>query len=121
MTRANPQVTDPLEMRVVFTKAVHFEGDFDELFPAVCEDRLGFSICPVTRVKDPSKGFLEDFMKSGLLPDFLKRLLDKDFFFRVRAEIRLKLQDNERWTVSVKRKTATCTVCSTSPSKHIDI
>ena len=105
MTRANPQVTDPLEMRVVFTKAVHFEGDFEEFFPAVCEDGLGFCICPAARVNDPSEGFLEE----------------EEDFFRVRAEIRLKLQDNERWTVTVKRKTATCTVCLTSPSKHIEV
>ena len=84
---------------------VLFEGDFEEFFPAVCEDSLGFSICPAARVKDPSGGFL----KQGF------------FSFRVRAEIRLKLQDNERWTVSDKRKTATCTVCLTSPSKHIEV
>ena len=46
--------------------------------------------------------------------------LDEGFMhddcFLVRAEIRLKLQDNERWKVSVNRKTATCTVRSTSLS-----
>ena len=105
MTRVNSKVTDPLEMCVVFPKAVLFEGDLEEFFPAVCEDILGFSICPAARVNDPSEGFLEE----------------EEEFFRMRAEIRLKLQDNERWTVSVKRKTATCTVCSTSPSKHVDV
>ena len=103
MTRVNPQVMDPLEMCVVFTKAVLFEGSFNEFFPAVCEDSLGLDLYPAARINDPSEGFLEEE------------------FFRVRAEIRLKLQDNERWTVSVKRKTATCTVCLTSPSKHIEV
>ena len=42
----------------------------------------------------------------------------KKGYLLVRAEIRLKLQDNERWTASVKRKTAACTVCSTSRSKQ---
>ena len=78
------------------------EGCFEELFPALCKDYLGFSLYPAAEVNDWRNGF----MKNG--------------FFRVRAEIRLKLQDNERWTVSVKRKTATCTVYSTSPSKHFD-
>ena len=103
MTRVNTAVTYPLKI-VTHANDASFEGDFDQFFPAVCEDSSGFSICPAMRVNDPSEGFL-----------------DEDFFFRVRAEIRLKLQDNERWTVSVKRKTATCTVCVTSPSKHIDV
>ena len=120
MTRVNLEVTDPLEMCVVFPKAVHFEGDFDEFFPAVCEDIIGLDLCPAVLINDPSEGFVKDFMKNGLLADFLKRGLFEDIF-RVRAELRLKLQDNERWTVTVKRKTATCTVCSTSPSKHFDV
>ena len=85
-------------------KAVLFEGDFEEFFPAVCKDSLGFSLCPAARVYSPTNGFLE-----------------KRFLFVVRAEIRLKLQDNERWTVSIKRKTATCTVCPIFSSNHIDI
>ena len=85
------------------SRPVLCEGSFEGFFPAVCRDGLGFSLCPAARVNDPSEGFLE-----------------KDFFL-LRAEVRLKLQDNERWTVSIKRKTATCTVRSTSPSKHIDI
>ena len=102
MSRVNPQVTDPLEIGT-HPNDVLFEGGFEEIFPAVCEDHVGFSLCRAARVNDPSEGFLEED------------------FFRFRAEIRLKLQDNERWTVSVKRKTATCTVCSTSPSKHNDV
>ena len=82
---------------------VLFEGFCEEFFPVVCEDNSGFTLCSAARVNDPSKEFLE-----------------KDFFL-VRAEIRLKLQDNERWTASVKRKTATCTVCSIFSSNHIDI
>ena len=103
MTAVNWKVTYPLEIVVIIPKAVLFEGDFKEFFPAMCEDGLGFPLCTAARVNIPPEGFLE-----------------KDFF-RVRAEIRLKLQDNERWTVSVKRKTAICTVCSTSPSKHFDV
>ena len=80
-----------------------FEGYCEELFPVVCEDALGCMLCPAARVNDPAEGFLE----SG--------------YFLVRAEIRLKLQDNERWTVSVERKTATCVVRSTSPLKHNDV
>ena len=98
----NSEVADPLRI-VIILKAVLFEGDCDEFFPAICEDNLGFSLCSAARVNNPAEGFLE---KGYLL---------------VRAEIRLKLQDNERWTASVKRKTATCTVRSTSSSKHIDI
>ena len=92
---------------VVFLKAVIlFEGGFAELFPAVCNDSKGFSLCPAARVNNPTEGFLEKVKKD---------------FFLVRAEIRLKLQDNERWTVSVERKTATCTVRLTSHLKHIDV
>ena len=102
MSRVDSEVSDPLEI-VVIPKAVLFEGDFDEFFPAVCEDVIGLDLYPAARINDPSEGFLEEE------------------FFRVRAEIRLKLQDNERWTISVKRKTATCTVCSTSPLESIDV
>ena len=84
------------------SKPVLFEGTVEELFPAVCEDKLGFSLCSAATVNNRWNGFLEYN------------------YFLVRAEIRLKLQDNERWTVSVKRKTATCTVRSTSPSNHFD-
>ena len=123
MTIANSKVTDPPpEVVVVILKAVLYEGNFAELFPAVCEDSLVLSLCPASRVKDPSKGFFEKKSLKDLIKT--RRSLEEsseglvaewDFFedfFRVRAEIRLKLQDNERWTASVKRKTVTCTVCS---------
>ena len=97
---------DPLEMVVYLKTVILFEGGVTEIFPAVCNDSEGFSLCPAARVNNPTEGFLEKVKKD---------------FFLVRAEIRLKLQDNERWTVSVKRKTATCTVSSTSPSTRIDV
>ena len=98
------EVMNPLEIKVTQTTVILFEGGFEEFFPAACADNLGRSLCSAARVNNTSERFLK-----------------KDFFL-VRAEIRLKLQDNERWTVSVKRKTATCTVISTSSSSmHIVI
>ena len=70
-----------------------YKGNFDKFFlPDVCDDRVELDLCHVTRIIHPCVG---------------------DWKISLRAEIRLKLQDNERWAVSVKRKTATCTVCST--------
>ena len=104
MTRVNSKVMDLLEVVVLPKTVILFEGGFAEIFPDVSKDKQVFSfLCPAARLHDPAEGFLE------------KRC------FLVRAEIRLKLQDNERWTVSVKRKTATCTVRSTSPSKHVNV
>ena len=102
-----PEVMDPLEMVVIPKTVILFEGGFAEIFPAVCKDNQGFSdLCAAAIVNDPTEGFLEGIKKD---------------FFLLRAEIRLKLQDDERWTVSVKRKTATCTVRLTSSSKHNDV
>ena len=89
-------------MRVLETisfQSLFIQGDFEEIFPAVCKDNSGgLFLYHAAKVNDPLEGFLK-------IPHYR--------WFLVRAEIRLKLQDNERWTVSVKRKTATCTVCST--------
>ena len=67
-------------------------GALASFFPAILNDTHHFHLCRAEDVKDVSSGCL------------------KDDFFLVRAEIRLKLPNNERWTVSVKRKTATCEV-----------
>ena len=80
-----------------------FIGGSRELFPGRCDDFLAYHPISAARVMHSDEGFIHD--------DCLL----------VRAEIRLKLQDNERWRVSVTRKTATCTVRSTSPSKYIDL
>ena len=106
MTRMSSQVMDPLEMVVYLKAVILFEGDFVEFFPAVCNDNQGCMLCPASRLKNSAEGFSEKVKKDSFL---------------VRAEIRLKLQDNERWTVSVERKTATCTVRSTFPLKHNDV
>ena len=82
-------LADSRHSRAVFL----YKGNFDKFFlPDVCDDRVELDLCPVTRIIPPQESYCD---------------------FSVSAEIRLKLQDNERWTVSVKRKTATCTVCST--------
>ena len=67
-------------------------GALASFFPAAFNDTHHFQLCHAEDAKDVSLGCL------------------KDDFFLVRAEIRLKLPNNEHWTVSVKRKTATCEV-----------